>query len=458
MGTAKSPQSQDYEMILNSFSEVNTSVCPTAFQDLNGLGLDVGNEEEAGTSGGGQGNSFPPLPMPIEPDYVQGEEILMKALQSPFPTLNRAASEQVNQNDVLRYLNIAPGESDVETFSKFSADSVSSREQSLGPVAVGSYPERKMLSISDVCTQGGIGLGGEAIVGVGSKRKATAGSSGSSKRCKVTQTSKFCHICVRSGEQVTLVPCANVVGSVCRKAVCQKCFDKHGFAHEWANACKNREIIRQMHCGQLDRLPENVWTCLHCRQICPATAQCKIYARTNRRRHLILKQRKAEKDRMIARSGLTPKDFRAQKRNAAAAAAAAVNTGGMVNGHGSGGGVGVVGGSESGSGSGSAGMGMGAGVDGGSGAGGEAIGGIRGAEIGGVNGMGALGGLGGIGDLVGDQGLDGVLGLGGRRLIGDGGLLVGEADNELIHRNGAVVGGGADLTAALPSFPNLSRQ
>lgn len=307
-------------MILNSFSEVNASMCPGAFQELNGLTIVVPNEEEAPQpTGVVQQTTFPPLPMPMEPDFVQGDDILMKALQSPLPSLNRSsATDQMNQNDVLRYLNIAPGESDVDTYSKFS-DSASSREHCIPSIAPVNYQERKMLSISDVCTPGAIQNEQEPFVTVGTKRKASASNS-TSKRCKVTQTSKFCHICVRSGEQVTLVPCANVVGSVCRKAVCQKCFDKHGFAHEWPQACENREIIRQIHAGQLDRLPENVWTCLHCRQICPPSAQCKIYARTNKRRHLILKQRRAEKDRMMARTGLTAKDLK--KRSAAAAAAA----------------------------------------------------------------------------------------------------------------------------------------
>lgn len=290
-------------MILNSFSELNATACPRAFQELNGLTILVPSEDQANppTSSPPQ-TTFPSVPLPVEPDFAQGEDLLLKALQSPpFPNVARGATDHANSNDVLRYLNLVPGESDAETVSKFSAESSSSRELPLPPLTPNLYPEKRGLSISDVCGRTEP-LKREPIgqpKPVGTKRKA-ASSSSSSKRAKVTQTSKFCHVCVRSGEQVTLVPCANVVGAVCRKAVCHRCFEKHGYTHEWANACKNREIIRQIHAGLLDRLPENVWTCLHCRSICPSSAQCKIYARTNKRRHLILKQRKAERDRLMA--------------------------------------------------------------------------------------------------------------------------------------------------------------
>lgn len=309
-------------MILNSFSEVKANTCPDAFQDLNRLNTIVPNEEERAVSRDTQ-QPFLPLHMSAEPDYIPGEDTLVEDLQSPFLTLTKGTIDQVNQNGVLRYLNIARGESDAETYSKLSTDSPSSRERSL-PSLLGSYQERDLLSISDVCSQPSVSNDQDsfqAAVGV----KTNALSRLSSKTCKVTQTSKFCHICVRSGEQAILVPCANVVGSVCRKAMCQKCFDKHGFAKEWVRACESRGIIQQIHNGQLERLPDDVWTCLHCRQMCPASAQCKIYTRTNRRRHLILKQRKAEKNRMIAKTWLAAKELRARKRNAMAAAARAVS-------------------------------------------------------------------------------------------------------------------------------------
>jgi len=123
---------------------------------------------------------------------------------------------------------------------------------------------------------------------------------GNSKRYKLTQPSKFCHVCVRSGDQVRLAPCANVTSGLCRKAVCEKCFEKHGFAHEWNVASMNYTIIAEMNNRLRDTLPEQAWTCFHCRSECPHSAQCKIYARTNKRRHNQLKQKKAAKERAAA--------------------------------------------------------------------------------------------------------------------------------------------------------------
>jgi hypothetical protein len=125
------------------------------------------------------------------------------------------------------------------------------------------------------------------------------------RRYKIMQPSKFCHVCVRSGELVTLAPCANVTTGVCRKAICRKCFEKHGHVEEWHLACDNNSLLAAEQaapacCGPVSStgcLPESAWTCLHCRDLCPDSAQCKIYARTNKRRHLLLKQRKAEKSR-----------------------------------------------------------------------------------------------------------------------------------------------------------------
>jgi hypothetical protein len=114
-------------------------------------------------------------------------------------------------------------------------------------------------------------------------------------------------LCVRNAELVTLAPCANVTTGVCRKAVCRKCFEKHGHVDEWDQAVKNHRLLATEQAAapgkgpisSTGRLPASAWICLHCRDMCPDSAQCKIYARTNRRRHLLLKQRKEEK----ARSG-----------------------------------------------------------------------------------------------------------------------------------------------------------
>lgn len=128
------------------------------------------------------------------------------------------------------------------------------------------------------------------------------------RRYKIMQPSKFCHVCVRSGELVTLAPCANVISGVCRKAICRKCFEKHGHGSEWEQATKNHALLAseqaaamtQGNTARSRQIPDTAWQCLHCRKLCPDSAQCKIYARTNRRRHLMLKQRKAEKVQAMA--------------------------------------------------------------------------------------------------------------------------------------------------------------
>lgn len=135
---------------------------------------------------------------------------------------------------------------------------------------------------------------------LGASSEGSVKKGAGSKRYKLTQPSKFCHVCVRSGDQVRLAPCANVTSGLCRKAVCEKCFEKHGFAHEWAAASLNYAIIAEMNSRMRDTLPDQVWTCFHCRSQCPPSAQCKIYARTNKRRHNILKQKKAAKERAQA--------------------------------------------------------------------------------------------------------------------------------------------------------------
>lgn len=283
-------------MILNSLSDANSSFCPSAFQEVNGLTIVVPNEEESGTLTSDR-QSFPQTPPPFDTD-CQSDDILLRALQSPLPALGRTTFEPVTPNEVLSYLNFACGDCDSGTFSKLTTESSSSNEL-ISSKTQSCASEQNAIAYSDLNVQekGKLTVHGPKVC---SKRKASSSKS-VSKRGKVTQPSKFCHVCVRSGEQVTLAPCANVIGSLCRKAICQKCFDKHGIRQEWTSACENREIIRQIHAGIRDRLPDNVWTCLHCRQSCPQSAQCKIYARTNKRRHMILKQRKAEKDQIVKR-------------------------------------------------------------------------------------------------------------------------------------------------------------
>ena len=131
---------------------------------------------------------------------------------------------------------------------------------------------------------------------VGEKKKKCQ----SAKRYKVTQPSKYFHVCVRTGDQVWLAPCANVESGRCCKAVCEKRFQKHRLSNEWHSDRQKNRIVSEMSKQHTDRLPEGVWTVCHCRGECPLSAECKIYARTSKRRHTILKQKEVEKERAAA--------------------------------------------------------------------------------------------------------------------------------------------------------------
>ncbi len=163
------------------------------------------------------------------------------------------------------------------------------------------YGHNSLVSAQHGVTYDSLGMYQARVGGESSGKKGS-----NSKRYKLTHPSKFCHVCVRSGDQVRLAPCANVTSGLCRKAVCEKCFEKHGFAQEWTSASYNYTIIAEMNNKIRDTLPEHAWTCFHCRSQCPPTAQCKIYARTNKRRHNQLKQKKAEKERAAAERTTAP--------------------------------------------------------------------------------------------------------------------------------------------------------
>lgn len=63
-----------------------------------------------------------------------------------------------------------------------------------------------------------------------------------------SQPSRFCHICLRRAERVSLISCANLQTGACRKVVCEKCFDDFGW--DWENAIRS----------------DVSWACTHCRE------------------------------------------------------------------------------------------------------------------------------------------------------------------------------------------------
>ncbi|CAN8062881.1 unnamed protein product [Agarophyton chilense] len=232
-------------------------------------------------------------------DEGSAYEGLLKQMSSPLANLD-CALEMVS-NELVSYLEIPRPETDTETINRLSlnsfrqTDALPSFASAPGQIIdlkENAYTRRRSLTLADIRPPQR-----EAKGSRGTKRKKISSRGLSAKQeKKVTQSSKFCHICVRSREQVILVPCSNVINSVCRKAVCQKCFEKHGMMDEWESAVRNRSMIKQVHDGALNNLLEDRWICPHCQRMCPLSAQCKIYAKTNRRRHLRLQRRRLERE------------------------------------------------------------------------------------------------------------------------------------------------------------------
>jgi hypothetical protein len=78
--------------------------------------------------------------------------------------------------------------------------------------------------------------------------------------------SRFCHVCSRTPKNVRLAVCANIHAGVCRKVVCERCFDDYKYG-SFAEA----------------HGPGSAWICPHCSDGCPERAQCRTYSRINDR-------------------------------------------------------------------------------------------------------------------------------------------------------------------------------
>mmetsp|Transcript_2674 Transcript_2674/g.4854 ORF Transcript_2674/g.4854 Transcript_2674/m.4854 type:complete len:321 (-) Transcript_2674:1431-2393(-) len=82
---------------------------------------------------------------------------------------------------------------------------------------------------------------------------------------KSSQPSLHCHLCGHKSDKVERAICSGLRTGICRKSVCIACF----IAQSW----DIHEALRD---------PE--WKCPHCRNVCPARAQCVYYKQTNLRR------------------------------------------------------------------------------------------------------------------------------------------------------------------------------
>mmetsp|Transcript_15478 Transcript_15478/g.41562 ORF Transcript_15478/g.41562 Transcript_15478/m.41562 type:complete len:347 (+) Transcript_15478:153-1193(+) len=78
--------------------------------------------------------------------------------------------------------------------------------------------------------------------------------------------SKYCHVCARTGPRIRYVTCAALAqdGS-CRKVVCERCCDVHGW-------------------NFTDILANADWRCPHCEGQCPPKARCHVYHVVNAKR------------------------------------------------------------------------------------------------------------------------------------------------------------------------------
>lgn len=83
-----------------------------------------------------------------------------------------------------------------------------------------------------------------------SKKSTTSQRTGEPDKASVSvQPSRFCHICLRRHERVSLLACSNSRLGTCRKVVCEKCFEN--FNWDWTYATN----------------PLVNWTCTHCRNM-----------------------------------------------------------------------------------------------------------------------------------------------------------------------------------------------
>lgn len=238
-------------------------------------------------------------------DGLVGEELLLRTALSPIPTSMPPVSvmcisrEMGGGTDVMSFLNLSA--IDGEDFREMSGVSLP-RDAETGVGANGSVTGHGTLRTVE--SHANVKHGEKQTSTRRVKRLKNCGRRTGKRRKMAGQPSNFCHVCVRSGEQVRLVACANIVVGTCRKAVCERCFDKHDWRKgEWEMAVNNASLIARaqedIEAGRADEMAVNrlsipgaVWTCVHCRGQCPPSAQCKIYAKTNWKRHLILKKRK----------------------------------------------------------------------------------------------------------------------------------------------------------------------
>lgn len=113
------------------------------------------------------------------------------------------------------------------------------------------------------------------------------------KQYKRREPSRFCHLCGRRSPNVPMAICSRVIDGMCRKVVCEYCFEKYGWDRSVIDDAKR---VRERNGSEMDTVTvrKTIWECPHCEGKCGHKAQCKTYGRTNYKRHLRLRNKRTE--------------------------------------------------------------------------------------------------------------------------------------------------------------------
>ncbi|KAA8497704.1 hypothetical protein FVE85_5289 [Porphyridium purpureum] len=104
----------------------------------------------------------------------------------------------------------------------------------------------------------------------------------------VPEPSRFCHICTKSSRMVRQAVCCNLLSGVCRKVICEKCFEENEWDFELAVS------------------EDSGWVCSHCAGVCPNRAQCTFYRKANKKVQVKRKeQRRAARAQKLAQEAGT---------------------------------------------------------------------------------------------------------------------------------------------------------
>lgn len=124
----------------------------------------------------------------------------------------------------------------------------------------------------------------------GSERHSTVAKQ-RPKQYKRPTASRFCHVCGRKSSNVAVAVCSRIEQGLCRKVVCEFCFDKYGWDREALDVAKRMQEKEGKDVEPL-KGRKRVWECPHCLGKCVEKAQCNTYGKINYKRHLRLRSKR----------------------------------------------------------------------------------------------------------------------------------------------------------------------